>query len=98
MKNDMKARIKATGKIVEGVFTDDGMFMYVRGDKLLVTRPENIGIVKDDIDFEQRRFELVKAAMQGLLTVGKPDSNEIVRKSFEYADAVLAEYRKGGEE
>ena len=54
-----------------------------------------------EIDWEQRRFELVKAAMHGLLSTCRPgllDKNLLAALSIDYADTVLTEYRKGGEE
>ena len=58
-------------------------------------------VVTNDIDYEQRRFELVKAAMQGLLSTCSPgllDKNFLAALSIDYANTVISEYMKGGEE
>lgn len=54
--------------------------------------------VLSGIDWEQRRFELVKIAMQGLLSTCIPgllDKNLLAALSIDYADTILKEYRKG---
>lgn len=97
----MKARIKETGEIVECALAYDGTITYISHGKIFGIVPENVEVINDDIDWEKRRFELVKAAMQGLLSTelfcGHED-DEIARMAISQADAVLAEYRKGGEE
>lgn len=95
----MTAKIKHTGETlkVEGVYLEDG---YDYGLDEIEVIPES-NPVQSSIDWEQRRFELVKAAMQGLLsswTVGKPTPEVLIQLTFQYADAVLTEYRKGGKE
>lgn len=69
--------------------------------------PEEIELIDDtvpqsEIDWEQRRFELVKAAMQGYITSGAEYTHtenqfkNVAELSIGIADAVLAEYMKGG--
>ena len=92
----MKARIKETGEVlkVTGVWFEDGSM--VKPDKIAPIIEEGLSI-----DLEQRRFELTKAAMQGLLSNGvhnKYSSKVIAQMAICQADAVLAEYRKGCEE
>lgn len=95
----MKARIKETGEVrnVEVVYLSDG---YAYGlDEVEIIREFNPD--KFQIDLEQRHFELVKAAMQGLLSTCSPgllDKNFLAALSIDYANTVIAEYRKGGEE
>ena len=55
------------------------------------------------IDWEQRRYELAKSAMQGRLSnqygdvlVGERDFEEVAVSSVEFADALIAELKKGG--
>lgn len=94
----MKTRIKETEKVlkVEGVYLEDG---YDYGlDEVEILPEFNQG--KFPIDYEQRRFELVKAAMQGFIPsrrAGVMNEQDIARLAVDQADAVLAEYRKGGE-
>lgn len=83
----MKIRIKPTGKIAEinQIQIEDN---FVKTTDIEVLH---------EIDWEQRRFELVKAAMQGLLSTCSPgllDKNLLAALSIDYADTVLAEYRK----
>ena len=87
----MKVRIKPTGKIAEinQIQIEDN---FVKTTDIEVLH---------EIDWEQRRFDLVKVAMQGLLSTCSPgllDKNLLAALSIDYADTVLAEYRKGGEE
>lgn len=87
----MKARIKETGEIfsVEELVLGDGYNYELKDVELIVEE-------KRPIDLEHRRFELVKAAMQGLsiLRVWN-NEQELAELTIKVADAVLAEYRKG---
>lgn len=101
----MKAMIKATGEIVEvSCILTKKLEETLVGNKFLEFTPDEIEILSDrtsDIDFEQRRFELVKAALQGFLSFGadtKYSSKLIAQMSIFQAEAVLKEYRKGGDE
>ena len=98
----MKAIVKDTGGLslkVEGVYLENGYNYSLDEVEIVPEKTDNFSI-----DWEQRHFELVKAAMQGLLA--NPETfNEWTEERFDvgkrallYADAVLAEYRKGGEE
>lgn len=92
----MKARIKQSGEVfnVGGVYLRNGS-MYEMNDVEIIHEFNPSGLL---IDWEQRKWELVKAAMQGLLSTelfcGHEDE-EIARMAISQADAVLAEYRKG---
>lgn len=102
----MKAKIKTTGEILKvadyAVIAMESCDSY--GNPLEYS-PEAVELIddtpaKDNIDWEQRRFELVKAAMQGLLSTHSPglfDKKLLAVLSVDYADTVLAEYMKGGE-
>lgn len=104
----MKAIVNGLVYNVEEILLDNGESYYAGG----------IEIIPDGrhIDWEQRRFDLVMAAMQGLLSnpywMGlKKDvadksaksprekasflQKDIAEDAVEFADAVLAEYRKG---
>lgn len=58
----MKARVKSTGKIVEiKNLYDDGTALV--NDKYF--KVSELDFFSETIDWEQRRYELAKAAMQG---------------------------------
>lgn len=52
-----------------------------------------------DIDWEQRRYETAKAAMIGLMAGHNAiyEAKKLAPMAIEYADALIAELRKGGE-
>ena len=51
-----------------------------------------------EIDWEERRWELIKAAFQGFLVhKGAMSDNLLVDRVFELADAVFEKYRKENE-
>lgn len=61
----MKARIKSTGEIVEiKNLYDDGTALV--NDKYF--KVSELDFFSETIDWEQRRYELAKAAMQGILS------------------------------
>ena len=95
----MKARIKETGEIKE-IESIERFFCTPDGKAY---RPHEIEI--DFVDWEKRRWELVKAAMQGYISnEGReymhPESlmKNTAEMCVKFADAVLAGYRKGGDE
>ena len=102
----MKARIKETNsefKEITGIMVE-GNVIYPIGRVEFDSEPKPTHGI---IDLEQRRFELVKAAMQGLFgnsayfedvcnVVNDRDTFEVMALDVrKLADAVLAEYRKG---
>lgn len=80
---DMKARIKSSGKIVEVEDLYDDGTVLVKGRYFKVSE---LDFFEDfeAIDWEQRRYELAKSAMQGIL------SNE---EEVDFA-RVCAEYKE----
>lgn len=53
-----------------------------------------------NIDWEERRYEIAKSAMQGILADKNSNvlyNSDIARKSVEYADALIAELKKTNE-
>lgn len=95
----MKARNKETGSVlkVTGVWLEDGSM--VKPDKIEFLLEE--GQYKD---LEKRRFELVKAAMQGYISNEgreymhtESSMKNTAELCVKFADAVLAEYNKGSE-
>lgn len=87
----MKARIKSTGEIVEiKDLYDDGTAlvgnMYIKVSEL--------NFFSENIDWEQRRYELAKAAMQGFCSNSHEQgmsngSYMTAQRSLSYADALI---------
>lgn len=89
----MKARIKLTGEIVNiKDLYDDGTALV--NDKYF--KVSELDFFSETIDWEQRRYELAKAAMQGRLSnqygdvlVGERDFEGVAVSSVEFADALI---------
>jgi hypothetical protein len=85
----MKARVKATGEIINiadyARVTLDRCDSYGNPIELSFDEVEILQERSDNIDWEQRRYELAKAAMQGILS-----DEEEVRYACSEAD-----YKKG---
>lgn len=87
----MKARVKSTGEIVEiKDLYDDGTAlvgnMYIKVSEL--------NFFSENIDWEQRRYELAKAAMQGFCSNSHEQgmsngSYMTAQRSLSYADALI---------
>jgi hypothetical protein len=72
---------------------------------------ESIAYVENNIDWEQRRYEIAKSAMNAMLAnpellqvvtskeyvVGTFCQNRVAKVSVDYADALIAELKKKGE-
>lgn len=105
----MKAKVKATGQIIE--LNDEklslldyarGVYRDTEGNKFHWKELEFIEN-KDEkpIDWEQRRYEIAKDMMAAFLSnscsiiyTGNPD--EQAKYAVIYADALIAELKKGG--
>lgn len=97
----MKAKDKRTGEIVEIVrYGNDGSYTVFRNSEgELMNLPvsffdnyEEIVEADKTIDWEERRFELVKAAMMGC--IGSNQSERYVATyAVKYADAVIEELK-----
>lgn len=87
----MKARIKATGEMVEveGICLINGGSTYIPASEL-----ESF-VEETPIDWEQRRFELAKTAMQGIISTYTgpdtpfPKSEPVAMISIEHADEMI---------
>lgn len=104
----MKARVKATGEIIEldeinisvmdyarGIYKDksNGTKYKCRELEFLQTKNE------DTIDWNQVRIQAAIAAMKSLITCYEGVSNaekKVIEKSVIYADALVAELKKKG--
>jgi hypothetical protein len=87
----MKARVKLTGEIVNiKDLYDDGTALV--NDKYF--KVSELDFFSETIDWEQRRYELAKAAMQGFCSnpherVMGADSNMTAQMSLSFADALI---------
>ena len=101
----MKYKIKNTGEIIEVIQCD------IDGNNIVYTDVIGCGnnpylnlykdcdpIFEDKIDWENRRYEIAKAAMQGVLSSGKYGSCEkVIADSFVYADMFIKQLKQCNE-
>lgn len=100
----MKARVKSTGVLIDMIPKFNANAQH-SGDNLYVCDNfvyrecdlDFLNVGTSAIDWEQRRYELAKSAMQGLLNERftlrvKPSS--IAKASLEYADELIKELKK----
>lgn len=103
----MKARIKKTGEVVNiadyAKVTLDRCDSWGNPIELGFDEVEILQEPASDIDWEQRRYEIAKDVMQGILfgfTATKEDvennCNDIAQAAIMLADALIAELKKGG--
>lgn len=105
----MKAKVKDTGEIVDVKFTThpnpavDETYWWCK-DKQESYHKSELDFMECDIDWEQRRYELAKEAMNGLLSAPvvdgvnpNPSVKDIATLSVRLADALIEEL-KGGKE
>ena len=95
----MKARLKETGEIVEVEGLFDVGTALVNGRYFKVSELDFFDNF-ETIDWEQRRYELAKAAMQGYcIALGINDDSEtyddIAIGSLRVADALIKKLKKG---
>lgn len=109
----MKAKVKATGKVIEVVQIEDIITKRGVEHQYVDTNREEcyyvnseLEFIKEapqkDIDWKQRRYEIAKAVMQGRLSnqygdvlVGERDFAGLAASAVEFADALIAELKKG---
>ena len=105
----MKAKVKDTGEIVDVKFTThpnpaiDETYWWC-GDKQESYHKSELDFMECDIGWEQRRYELAKEAMNGILSAPvvagvdpNPSYKDIATLSVRLADALIEEL-KGGKE
>ena len=97
-ETNMKARVKATGEIINiadyARVTLDKCDSYGDPIELSFDEVEILQERSDNIDWEQRRYELAKAAMQGFCSnsheqVMNASLNMTVEWSLGFADALI---------
>lgn len=108
----MKARIKETGEVIDfkGCSIEHGICTWIGSDNMINQRPMPPGGIEileknsdfNSIDWEQRRYEIAKAAMQGILCAPivegvdpNPTPWELARVAVRNADALIKELKKG---
>lgn len=108
----MKARIRKTGEEITiiGISKEWGTTQYYGSDGIYRQRTfcdkeiELLDTTESPIDWEQRRYEIAKDTMNGLLSAPvvdgvnpNPNFKDIATLSVSIADAIIKEL-KGGEE
>lgn len=98
----MKVIVKETGEIIEAEYERQSGFAGYRNQKTEYWYYDSQIKAYNDIDWEQRRYELAKAAMQGFCSnpheqIMSADSNVVAEWSIGFADAMI-EKLKGGKE
>lgn len=100
----MKARIKETGEIGDVLCWDDvektKLSILLKGSVCTIPY-QNIEIIQlgSSVDWEQRRYELAKAAMQGFCSNSQKqlinvDSSIIAKLSICFADALIKKLKE----
>lgn len=98
----MKARIKNSNEIVDVYFDYFFELWTVKGNSDIKFAPDALELLEEkDIDWEQRRYEIAKDMMAAFLSnysdnihSGNPD--EQAKYAVVFADALIAELKKGG--
>ena len=103
----MKAKVKDTGEIVEVKFSThpnpaiDETYWWCK-DKQESYHKSELNFMGSAIDWEQRRYEIAKAAMNGILSAPvvtgvnpNPSYKDIATFSVRLADALIAELKGG---
>lgn len=102
----MKVRVKETGEIINiadyARVTLDKCDSYGSPIELSFNEVEIFQERSDNIDWEQRRYEIAKSAMQGLLCAPiiegiepNPTPQELARAAVRNANALIEELKKG---
>lgn len=108
----MKARIKSTGEEITiiGISKEWGTAQYYGSDGIYRQRTfcdkeiELLDTTESPIDWEQRRYEIARDAMNGLLSAPvvdgvdpNPSLKDIATFSARLADALIKELKRGEE-
>lgn len=100
----MKAKIKATGEIINiAEYAEVELESYDSNGDPKEFGFDEVEILQEksnDIDWEQRRFELVKTAMLGLMAGHHTiyDADKLPSVAINYADALIVELKKEGKQ
>jgi hypothetical protein len=104
----MKARIKATGEVLDvldvGIMKENciaSVFSIV--DVEIINESQTAELCQAETDWEARRWQAAVAAMQGLITLNAenlrgnldiPVTTSVAEYAVEYADALVSELQK----
>lgn len=107
----MKARVKATGEVLRVLDLDSERILIKYGSEVKALRIHEVDLISEsaedyyqrEINWEQRRYEIAKEAMKGILSAPvvegvnpNPSLTEIARLSVRFADTLIKELKKGG--
>ena len=100
----MRAKVIATGEVVNVhlIYTCANLKVYAEIEACRTWREDEIIIMSEEqqkqIDWEQRRFELVKAALPAAMNIRWHEQyikvDNIVNTAIAYADAVIAKLKE----
>lgn len=99
----MKARVKATGAIVDVFYNAFSGLWTARENTNIKYLENNLEFLEEkDIDWEERRYEIAKAMMAAFErhnnnVSGFKNPTQQAQYALERADALIAELKKGGE-
>lgn len=94
----MKAKVIKTGEIVDVVRPPYERKFYRKDDSSIGYEYNELEFIDDNIDWEQRRFVLVKAVVQGTMAKGMPKGVQLEQYAdacIVIADAVIAKLKEG---
>lgn len=101
----MRAKVLSTGETVDVINENiSGTHVkcktYKEADKEVWYKKDEIVFISDHIDWEQRRYELVKAAIQGLSSnpqedIVKANDDIMATWAINLADAIIKKLREG---
>lgn len=99
----MRAKVIRTGEIVDVVksttYNPDKIYEDINSDRYWIEDELDFDDLNPTIDWEQRRFELVKAALQGTMANSNEDiiamhEYQVAESCIEYADAVIEKLKE----
>ena len=98
----MKARVRATGEIVEVKFSThpnpavDETYWWCK-DKEESYHKSELDFMGSTIDWEQRRYEIAKAYYIGNMNNNYTSMQDDAKAAVQFADTLIAELKKGNE-
>lgn len=97
----MKCKIKSSGEIVDVInwSINGGYTDYIDKDGIKVSSLLNYykdfePIVEDNIDWEQRRYELAKSAMHGILSNSRLEGIDANKEAILFADDMIKQLKE----
>ncbi len=105
----MKAKVKSTGEVFKVLYLDSESILIKCGNEVKTLRLHEVDLIpesikdeqKKEIDWEERRYELAKEAMNGILSpsiiiANSPQYNPktAVRCSRRIADLMIEQLKK----